>query len=604
MRQQLLVTILCMMAATTSYANLEELRLHEVQGLLPSFWLDHTGFVFEDEPEVQDSSSLSIPMIPVMPIFKSGGFGRKTYVGGVVEEKYLTSARSIRMIKEKILETRTADGLRFHPYDYQGKIYAIRSDYNVSYQNTTTVGLSLSFGSNKTVVFGESLTYGASLDIGAPLRVSSPRGINAATSFQKIVDDWSSLLSPDDTQMIIDQAVSISPTLISYFTQKPDSLLSEDGSALELLPAQRNILSSSTLSESDLHTEGHHTDEWKRVSTDLDRNLQKEIKWKTDVAAQVKAEKVLSSKKSNEFIQTICDRLASVYKVPQEIWPRCKVSASLTPNAWAYPGGDIFISVGLLGILSELDSVSLVLGHEIGHVTARHISRRDPLQKSFNYGATIVSSAVNLGILGFSLGGGWGALGSVNFLTWYPQTMAVSLGSSYLANKGLELALFAPAAGLMLLSREAESQSDRLGQEAAYSAGADLDSMNKGWKEFVDYFDQNFPQELSLKEKLLSDHPGSSARLQSFQRKKSMLEGRLSDIHQRNALDKEVMEEYRILHRKFKPYSNSYAKTLRAKYESMQKERAGTNQEHKLRHYLQTIIGPHSMCVRHALGAQ
>ena len=43
-----------------------------------------------------------------------------------------------------------------------------------------------------------------------------------------------------------------------------------------------------------------------------------------------------------------------------------------TVNAFALPGGQIFITVGLLKRLSSEDQVAGVLGHEIGHVVARH----------------------------------------------------------------------------------------------------------------------------------------------------------------------------------------------------------------------------------------
>ena len=43
-----------------------------------------------------------------------------------------------------------------------------------------------------------------------------------------------------------------------------------------------------------------------------------------------------------------------------------------TVNAFALPGGQIFITVGLLKRLESDDQVAGVLGHEIGHVVGRH----------------------------------------------------------------------------------------------------------------------------------------------------------------------------------------------------------------------------------------
>lgn len=43
-----------------------------------------------------------------------------------------------------------------------------------------------------------------------------------------------------------------------------------------------------------------------------------------------------------------------------------------TVNAFALPGGQIFITEALLGLLGNENELAAVLGHEIGHVLARH----------------------------------------------------------------------------------------------------------------------------------------------------------------------------------------------------------------------------------------
>jgi beta-barrel assembly-enhancing protease len=47
-----------------------------------------------------------------------------------------------------------------------------------------------------------------------------------------------------------------------------------------------------------------------------------------------------------------------------------------TINAFALPGGPIFITEGLLRLLKTEGELAAVLGHEIGHVIARHSSER------------------------------------------------------------------------------------------------------------------------------------------------------------------------------------------------------------------------------------
>jgi predicted Zn-dependent protease len=47
-----------------------------------------------------------------------------------------------------------------------------------------------------------------------------------------------------------------------------------------------------------------------------------------------------------------------------------------TVNAFALPGGQVFITEGLLGRLQTEDQLAGVLGHEVGHVVARHSADR------------------------------------------------------------------------------------------------------------------------------------------------------------------------------------------------------------------------------------
>jgi len=43
-----------------------------------------------------------------------------------------------------------------------------------------------------------------------------------------------------------------------------------------------------------------------------------------------------------------------------------------TVNAFALPGGQVFITEALVGLLNSEDEIGAVLGHEVGHVLARH----------------------------------------------------------------------------------------------------------------------------------------------------------------------------------------------------------------------------------------
>lgn len=49
---------------------------------------------------------------------------------------------------------------------------------------------------------------------------------------------------------------------------------------------------------------------------------------------------------------------------------------SRTVNAFALPGGQIFITAALFSRLESIDQLAGVLGHEVGHVVARHSAER------------------------------------------------------------------------------------------------------------------------------------------------------------------------------------------------------------------------------------
>lgn len=60
-------------------------------------------------------------------------------------------------------------------------------------------------------------------------------------------------------------------------------------------------------------------------------------------------------------------------------------------NAFALPGGYVYITRGILAYLNSEAELAAVLGHEIGHVTARHGVRQQSVAQAANIGLTIAS---------------------------------------------------------------------------------------------------------------------------------------------------------------------------------------------------------------------
>lgn len=113
-------------------------------------------------------------------------------------------------------------------------------------------------------------------------------------------------------------------------------------------------------------------------------------------------------------------------------------------NAYAAPGGFIFITRGILAYMNSEAELAGVLGHEIGHVTARHsanqLSKQQLFQTGFLLGSVVAPGAAQ------GIGGQLAQMGS----------------------------------GLLLLKygRDDESQSDALGHRYSLQAGYDVREMS------------------------------------------------------------------------------------------------------------------------------
>jgi predicted Zn-dependent protease len=107
-------------------------------------------------------------------------------------------------------------------------------------------------------------------------------------------------------------------------------------------------------------------------------------------------------------------------------------------NAFALPGGYVYVTRGIMAYMEDEADLAGVIGHEIGHVTARHGAQRATRQQDAGLG---VLAATLLGAVLESQGmSGAGQMAS---------NVSQSVASGYVASYG----------------REQELQSDQLGAE-------------------------------------------------------------------------------------------------------------------------------------------
>src|SRR5262245_58913451 len=92
--------------------------------------------------------------------------------------------------------------------------------------------------------------------------------------------------------------------------------------------------------------------------------------------AQIRAEMgVYADPALQQYVNGIGLRLAKDSERPTLPWQLTVVDQAAI-NAFALPGGFIYITRGILPFLANEAERAGVLGHEVGHVTARHAARQ------------------------------------------------------------------------------------------------------------------------------------------------------------------------------------------------------------------------------------
>ena len=176
-------------------------------------------------------------------------------------------------------------------------------------------------------------------------------------------------------------------------------------------------------------------------------------------------------------------------------------------NAFAIPGGKIFVNSGLLNVMDDEDELAGILSHEIAHVYCRHISQRIEKSKKISI-ATVAGMAAGM-LLGAATGSG-------------EVASAVTQGSAA-AGKTAELAY----------SRENEIQADQIGlgflNKAGYSAEGLLSILkkirSKQWfgSEVVPTYLMTHPaveDRIAYVDTWLATHPKKSKRASTTRNKK------------------------------------------------------------------------------------
>jgi predicted Zn-dependent protease len=189
----------------------------------------------------------------------------------------------------------------------------------------------------------------------------------------------------------------------------------------------------------------------------------------------------LQDKALNNYISEVGNRMAAVSHRPDMPYSFQGVNATYV-NAYAFPGGTIAATRGILVSMKNEAELGGLLGHELGHVNARHTASR--MSKTM-----LVGLSLNLGLAVMSTSQKYGR---------YTQ-LAGLLGQ---VGAGMLLAHY---------SRSDERQADNLGMEYMTKAKHNPQGM-VGLMELLNTMSKHKPNAI---ETMFSTHPMSSERYQT-----------------------------------------------------------------------------------------
>jgi predicted Zn-dependent protease len=179
------------------------------------------------------------------------------------------------------------------------------------------------------------------------------------------------------------------------------------------------------------------------------------------------------------YVSRIGQRLASAPEARDSGFPfTFAVVADPTINAFALPGGPMFINTGLLKAVDNEAQLAGVMGHEMSHVILRHGTNQASKAQLIQLPALLASQAAGGSLLGKLTQAG------------------IGLGANSV---------------LLKFSRGAESQADLMGSHLMAESGYDPIQMAKFFEKLNQQGGARGPQ-------FLSDHPNPGNREQAIQK--------------------------------------------------------------------------------------
>lgn len=135
------------------------------------------------------------------------------------------------------------------------------------------------------------------------------------------------------------------------------------------------------------------------------------------------------------YVSSVGQKLAAASERPDLPWEFFALNSPII-NAFALPGGKVFITRGLMERLSNEAELAAVLGHEVGHVNAEHIGQQMSRAKAFEIGLQVVGAVSEQSWINTALGTG----GNLYLLKFGrdQESQSDSLGLRYMTRCGYD----------------------------------------------------------------------------------------------------------------------------------------------------------------------
>lgn len=176
-----------------------------------------------------------------------------------------------------------------------------------------------------------------------------------------------------------------------------------------------------------------------------DYEIQKDVQLGRETSQEVERQfPILNDYEVNRYVQNVGDRLVNA--IPPEFRQPAfdynfKVVNARDINAFALPGGPMYVNRGMIEAARTEGEMAGVMAHEISHIALRHATAQASKQNNLGTQLGVIGLILGGAVLGGQSGAQLGALGAQAWLTKYSrdyERQADILGSQIMARAGYD----------------------------------------------------------------------------------------------------------------------------------------------------------------------